>query len=63
MPEVLRPYIRGSPEFIEYTKELPKDSTSLKVKGISDKGAKSKIQPPTTDATDGAKEKMEKMQV
>ncbi|KAI9818574.1 MAG: Cytosolic seryl-tRNA synthetase [Pycnora praestabilis] len=32
VPEVLRKYIPGAPEFIEYTKELPKDSTSQKSK-------------------------------
>ncbi|KAI9757869.1 MAG: Cytosolic seryl-tRNA synthetase [Chaenotheca gracillima] len=46
VPEVLRKYIRGQPEFMEYTKELPKDSTSLKVKNKTDKGPKPKIQPP-----------------
>ena len=30
VPEVLRKYIPGAPEFIEYTRELPKDSTSQK---------------------------------
>lgn len=49
MPEVLRPYIRGAPEFFEYTKELPKDSTSLKVKGKTDKGAKPKIEPASEE--------------
>ncbi|MCJ1354375.1 MAG: Cytosolic seryl-tRNA synthetase [Icmadophila ericetorum] len=33
IPEVLRKYIPGNPEFIEYTRELPKDSTSHKGKG------------------------------
>lgn len=33
VPEPLRKYIPGAPEFIPYTKELPKDSTSLKAKG------------------------------
>lgn len=32
VPEVLRKYIPGSPDFIPYTKELPKDSTSNKGK-------------------------------
>lgn len=36
MPEVLRKYIPGQPEFLPYTKELPKDSTSLKAKGKAD---------------------------
>lgn len=33
VPEVLRKYIPGQPEFLPYVKELPKDSTSLKAKG------------------------------
>ncbi|KAE8382144.1 hypothetical protein BDV26DRAFT_254515 [Aspergillus bertholletiae] len=32
VPEPLRKYIPGSPEFLPYTKELPKDSTSQKAK-------------------------------
>ena len=32
VPEVLRKYIPGEPEFLPYVKELPKDSTSLKAK-------------------------------
>ncbi|WEW56299.1 Cytosolic seryl-tRNA synthetase [Emydomyces testavorans] len=32
VPEVLRKYIPGQPEFLPYTKELPKDTTSQKVK-------------------------------
>lgn len=31
VPEVLRKYIPGEPEFIPYTKELPKDSTSIRL--------------------------------
>ncbi|KAK4987469.1 Cytosolic seryl-tRNA synthetase [Elasticomyces elasticus] len=33
VPEILRPYIRGQPEFLPFVRELPKDSTSQKVKG------------------------------
>ncbi|KAM3164485.1 Seryl-tRNA synthetase [Lachancea thermotolerans] len=33
VPEVLRKYIPGEPEFIPFTKELPKNSTSNKKKG------------------------------
>jgi seryl-tRNA synthetase len=29
---VLRKYIPGAPEFLPYTKELPKDTTSQRVK-------------------------------
>ncbi|KAB8416377.1 hypothetical protein FH972_024896 [Carpinus fangiana] len=32
VPEVLRKYIPSQPEFLPYTKELPKDSTSTKLK-------------------------------
>ncbi|KAN0072545.1 hypothetical protein V8E54_009474 [Elaphomyces granulatus] len=32
VPEPLRKYIPGAPEFLSYTRELPKDSTSQKVK-------------------------------
>ena len=65
VPEVLRPYIRGSPDFIEYTKELPKDSTSLKIKEKAEKGPKPKIQPPPTaaDAAEEAKKRFETLQV
>ena len=42
MPEVLRKYIPGAPEFIEYSRELPKDSTSQKTKGEAG-GAKTKV--------------------
>ena len=62
MPEVLRPYIRGQPEFFEYTKELPKDSTSLKVKGKADKGAKPKIQP-AADVDDKTSKDMSQLKV
>lgn len=48
VPEVLRKYIPGAPEFIEYTRELPKDSTSQKAKG---KAAGPKPKLPSTDET------------
>ena len=32
MPEVLRRWIPGEPEFIRYSKDLPKNSTSTKAK-------------------------------
>lgn len=48
MPEVLRKYIPGAPDFIAYTKDLPKDSTSQKLKTKGDGGAKQKA-----DATIG----------
>lgn len=33
VPEPLRKYIPGAPEFLPFTKELPKDTTSQKAKG------------------------------
>ncbi|KAJ5193747.1 Aminoacyl-tRNA synthetase class II [Penicillium cf. griseofulvum] len=51
VPEVLRKYIPGAPEFLPYTKELPKDSTSTKAKGKATKG------------TDDATKKMQGLQV
>ncbi|KAJ5474819.1 Aminoacyl-tRNA synthetaseclass II [Penicillium sp. IBT 31633x] len=39
VPEVLRKYIPGAPEFLPYTKELPKDSTSTKAKAKANKNA------------------------
>ncbi|MCJ1421350.1 Cytosolic seryl-tRNA synthetase [Xylographa parallela] len=44
VPEVLRKYIPGAPDFIEYSRELPKDSTSQKAKGEAG-GAKTKVRP------------------
>jgi seryl-tRNA synthetase len=42
VPEPLRKYIPGSPEFIAFAKELPKDSTSQKLKGKAEKAAATK---------------------
>ena len=50
VPEPLRKYIPGAPEFLPYTKDLPKDSTSTKTK------SKSK-------STDDATKKMQDLQV
>jgi seryl-tRNA synthetase len=51
VPEVLRKYIPGNPEFIEYTRELPKDTTSAKAKDKAP-GPKPKVPPPRKTATD-----------
>ncbi|KAJ5270647.1 hypothetical protein N7505_006405 [Penicillium chrysogenum] len=51
VPEVLRKYIPGAPEFLPYTKELPKDTTSSKAKAKANKG------------TDDAAKKMQGLQV
>ncbi|KAJ0117649.1 seryl-trna synthetase [Diaporthe amygdali] len=42
VPEPLRKYMPGAPEFIPFTKELPKDSTSQKQKSKDNKGSKPK---------------------
>ncbi|CAL00579.1 serine--tRNA ligase, cytoplasmic [Aspergillus awamori] len=51
VPEPLRKYIPGAPEFIPYSKELPKDSTSNKNKAKQ-----------TTKATSGADETAKKLE-
>lgn len=48
VPVVLRKYIPGAPEIIKYTKELPKDTTSHKVKG---KAAGPKPKLPSMEKT------------
>lgn len=57
MPEVLRKYIPGAPEFIEYTRELPKDTTSQKAKG------KSAAPKPKLPPTDEAAKEMGKLEI
>jgi seryl-tRNA synthetase len=46
VPEVLRRYLPGAPEFIPFSKELPKNTTSQKVKAKSDKAPKTKLAAP-----------------
>ncbi|KAL9122276.1 MAG: hypothetical protein Q9187_001172 [Circinaria calcarea] len=60
VPEVLRKYIPGSPELIEYTRELPKDSTSQKAKGNAPRAAPNV--PPAPPAA-GTAEKMADLKV
>lgn len=62
VPEVLRKYIPGQPEFLPYTKELPKDSTSLKAKGVAP-GPKTKITQPPQGEAEAAAQKIKSMQV
>lgn len=50
MPEPLRKYLPGAPEFIPFTKELPKDSTSQKVKGKAEKAPKLVVDGATETA-------------
>jgi seryl-tRNA synthetase len=54
VPKVLQKYIPGQPEFLPFTKDLPKDTTSAKVKGEAS-GSKPKVAKPG-DVTDKMKE-------
>ncbi|KAL8739277.1 MAG: hypothetical protein Q9181_000007 [Wetmoreana brouardii] len=49
VPEVLRKYIPGAPEFIPYSKELAKDTTSQKARS---KGSGPKPKVPATNETE-----------
>lgn len=61
VPEVLRKYIPGQPEFLPYVKELPKDSTSLKAKGKAEmtKGGGTPKVPKEGDMVERPKHKAE----
>ncbi len=52
VPEPLRKYLPGAPEFIPFSKDLPKDTTSQKAKGKVEKAPKPKVAP----VAGGAKE-------
>ncbi|KAG0648432.1 Seryl-tRNA synthetase [Hyphodiscus hymeniophilus] len=54
VPEPLRRYLPGEPDFLPFTKELPKDSTSQKVKGKAPK-------PKGAAGAGGAKEAGDKL--
>jgi seryl-tRNA synthetase len=61
VPQVLRKYIPGQPEFLPYVKELPKDSTSLKAKGKVDaKGGVPKL-PKEGEVVERPKHKAEEI--
>ena len=59
VPEVLRKWMPDEEDFIPYTKELPKDSTSIKAKGKA-AGLKPKM-PPV--AADQASKKLETLRL
>lgn len=52
VPEPLRKYLPGAPEFIPFTKELPKDTASQKAKGKAEKAPKPKATPMGGGATE-----------
>ena len=63
VPQVLRKYIPGQPEFLPYVKELPKDSTSLKAKGKAEmsKGGKAPVVPGEGEVVERPKHKAEEV--
>ncbi|KAH8768005.1 hypothetical protein BGZ57DRAFT_943068 [Hyaloscypha finlandica] len=62
VPEPLRKYLPGAPEFIPFTKDLPKDTTSQKAKGKVDKAPKPKVVPAGTSPKE-AEEKLKDLKV
>jgi seryl-tRNA synthetase len=54
VPVPLRKYLPGAPEFIPFTKELPKDTTSQKAKGKAEKASKPKVAPIGSGVTEAA---------
>ncbi|KAK7749888.1 Cytosolic seryl-tRNA synthetase [Cytospora paraplurivora] len=60
VPEPLRKYLPGAPDFIPYTKELPKDTTSAKQKA-KDKKAPSKPKEAAKEAAGAAAGAVEKV--
>jgi seryl-tRNA synthetase len=54
VPEPLRKYLPGAPEFLPFTKELPKDTTSQKAKAKVEKAPKPKVAPIGGGATEAA---------
>lgn len=70
VPEPLRKYLPGAVDFIPFTKELPKNSTSEKAKGKAEKAPKPKAAPaaapvaaPVVEAAKEAAERLKDMKV
>lgn len=55
VPEVLRKYIPGQPEFLPFVKDLPKDSTTQKAKGRTDASVPKPTLPKEGDVSDKMK--------
>ncbi|KAK6606947.1 seryl-tRNA synthetase [Botrytis cinerea] len=62
VPAPLRKYLPGAPEFIPFSKELPKDTTSQKAKGKAEKAPKPKVAPVGATPAEAA-EKLKDMSV
>jgi seryl-tRNA synthetase len=54
VPEPLRKYLPGAPEFIPFSKELPRDSTSQRAKGKVEKAQRQTFSPTNGDAAEAA---------
>ncbi|KAJ5033469.1 uncharacterized protein L3040_008584 [Drepanopeziza brunnea f. sp. 'multigermtubi'] len=63
VPEPLRKYLPGAPEFLPFTKELPKDTTSQKAKAKGGKEASKPKTAPVGAAPAEAAEKLKDLQV
>lgn len=63
IPEPLRKYIPGAPDFLPFTKELPKDSTSQKAKAKAPKAAAPKAAAAVGDAVGKVAEKLKEATV
>lgn len=61
IPEPLRKYLPGAPDFIPFTKELPQNTTSQKAKGKADKGAKPKVAAAVDAAASAVEQAAEKL--
>ncbi|KAB5575895.1 seryl-tRNA synthetase-like protein [Coniochaeta sp. 2T2.1] len=62
IPEALRRFLPGAPEFIPFTKELPKGTTSQKVKAKAADAAKTKVTQPG-DTPDQVADKLKETKV
>ncbi|KAH8908776.1 seryl-tRNA synthetase-like protein [Coniochaeta sp. PMI_546] len=62
IPEPLRKFLPGAPDFIPFTKELPKGSTSQKVKAKAENAAKTKVAKPG-DTPDQVADKLKETKV
>lgn len=59
---MLRKYLPGAPEFIPFSKELPKNTTSQKVKAKSAQAPKTKVAAPG-DTPEQVAEKLKEAKV
>ncbi|PBP17440.1 hypothetical protein BUE80_DR011803 [Diplocarpon rosae] len=63
VPEPLRKYLPGTPEFLPFTKELPKDTTSQKAKGKAGKEVPKPKMAPVGNTPEAATGQMKDLKV